>query len=357
MNNRKKIIVVTRAMTAGGAERVIAQLVNYLIEQGKECEIITTDKSGVAYELNPNVIVREIGKKSNNKVVDRLARYSELRKMIKADKPDVVLTMPEDTGIYVILALLGTGYPVYVSERNNPWVMPDVKITRFLRKIAYPFVKGVIFQTEMAKSFFPKYIQRKSVVLQNPVDGNRIPLPYEGKREKVIIAAGRLEKQKNFDLLIRAFARFSGEHPEYELYIYGEGQLRRELEKLVKTVEMDGKVHMPGIKKNLLELINSAEMFVLSSNYEGMPNVLIEAMCMGMPVISTDCPCGGPRMLIKNNENGILVSVNNEEQLVEAMEKMIDLDFNKKMSEAAKEIRKKMTDNQIFVEWQEFLFQ
>lgn len=123
----KKIDIITKAMTSGGAERVIAQLSNYFIAHEICCRIITTDNREVMYPLNERVKVVPIGEKSDNKVIDRVQRYKAIRKLVLSEKPDVVLSMPEDTGIYVILALLGTGIPVYVSERNNPWVMPDVK--------------------------------------------------------------------------------------------------------------------------------------------------------------------------------------------------------------------------------------
>lgn len=155
----KRIDIITKAMTSGGAERVIAQLANYFTEQNITCRIITTDNREVMYPLHEKVDVVAIGKKSSNKAIDRILRYKEIRSIVQTNKPDVVLTMPEDTGIYAILALIGTGVPVYVSERNNPWVMPNVKITRLLRKVAYPLAKGIIFQTEMAKSFFPNHIK------------------------------------------------------------------------------------------------------------------------------------------------------------------------------------------------------
>ncbi len=353
----KKIDIVTKAMTSGGAERVIAQLANYFVTHGICCRIITTDDREVMYQLNEKVKVVPIGKRSDNKVIDRVVRYSVLRKVVLSDRPDVVLTMPEDTGIYVILALLGTKIPVYVSERNNPWVMPDVKITRFLRKIAYPFATGVIFQTEMAKSFFSPRIQKKGVVLPNPVDASRIPAPYEGEREKRFVAVGRLEPQKNFPLLIRAFAEFHKEIQGYKLTIYGEGRERKKLENLIKDLGMQNNIELPGRDKDVLNKINNAAAFILSSDYEGMPNALIEAMCMGMPVISTDCPSGGPNELIDNGSNGILVPVGNIRAMVQAMEKIVIPEENKKISRRAYENRKHLTDVKTFNKWCECLFE
>lgn len=351
----KRIDIITKAMTTGGAERVIAQLANFFVEQNVECRIITTEDWEVMYPLNEKVMVVPIGKKSNNKVIDRMVRYSALRKTVVSYRPDVVLTMPEDTGVYVILALLGTGIPVYVSERNNPWVMPDVKITRLLRKVAYQFASGVIFQTEMAKSFFSPRIQKKGVVLPNPVDDSRIPDPYEGVREKRFVAVGRLEPQKNFSLLIKAFAKFSKEVPEYKLTIYGEGQERSKLEKLIADLGMRDNIDLPGQDKDVLNKINSAAAFILSSDYEGMPNALIEAMCMGMPVISTDCPSGGPRTLITNKVNGILVSIRNIDQLSEAMNSVTNPEYACSLGTNAYKLKRKMTSISIFSDWFEYL--
>lgn len=351
----KKIDIITKAMTSGGAERVIAQLANYFTEQNVSCRIVTTDKREVMYPLDEKVKVVGIGKTSNNKAIDRVLRYKKIRNVIQENKPDVVLTMPEDTGIYAILALIGTGIPVYVSERNNPWVMPNVRITRFLRKLAYPFAKGIIFQTEMAKTFFPEHIQKKGVVLQNPVDVTRIPEPYIGERKKVFAAVGRLEPQKNFSMLIKAFSEFHKEEKDYQLIIYGEGKERTNLEKLIKQLNLEGSVSLPGRNKDVLNAINDSAAFILSSDYEGMPNALIEAMCMGMPVISTDCPSGGPRELIHNGENGLLIGVNNIESMKEAMIKIID-GRSETLGKNAYLVGKELTNPHVFDEWKNILF-
>lgn len=351
----KKIDIITKAMTSGGAERVIAQLANYFTEQNVSCRIVTTDKREVMYPLDEKVKVVAIGKKSDNKAIDRVLRYKKIRSVIQENKPDVVLTMPEDTGIYAILALIGTGIPVYVSERNNPWVMPNVKITRFLRKLAYPFAKGIIFQTEMAKSFFSEHIQKKGVVLQNSVDATRIPEPYTGERKKVFAAVGRLEPQKNFPMLIKAFSEFHKEEKDYQLIIYGEGKERTNLEKLIKQLNLEGSVSLPGRNKDVLNAINDSAAFILSSDYEGMPNALIEAMCMGMPVISTDCPSGGPRELIRNGENGLLIDVNDVEGMKKAMKQLV-IGRGETLGKNAYLTGKKLTDPYIFEEWKNVLF-
>lgn len=353
----KKITIITRNMLSGGAERVIAQLANYFADRDICCKIITMDQSEVFYSLNPSVVVAGIGKQSANRLVDKWLRYGKLRRCILQDKPDVVLAMPEEIGVYVLMGLLGTHIPVYVSERNNPWVMPDVKITRILRSWMYPFAKGFVFQTKMAQSFFSKKIQEKSRVIPNPVDAGRIPAPYEHKREKVIVGAGRLEKQKNFPLLIKAFALFHQRHPDYRLCIFGEGSQRPQLEEMAVALGLQDQVVLPGRKTDLLEQMNSASMFVLSSDYEGMPNVLIEAMCMGMPVISTDCPSGGPRELIRDGQNGLLVPVGEEAAMAQAMESLLDDDFAGRLGKEACAILDDLAGEKIFEQWLTYLLQ
>lgn len=342
-------------MTSGGAERVIAQLANYFTEKDISCRIITTENGEVMYPLHEKIDIVAIGKKSNNKVIDRILRYKTIRSVVQKNKADVVLTMPEDTGIYAILALIGTGIPVYVSERNNPWVMPDVKITRLLRKVAYPFAQGIIFQTQMAKSFFPQYIQKKGVVLQNPVDATRIPEPYIGERKKVFSAVGRLEPQKNFPMLIRAFSEFHKREKDYKLVIYGEGRERINIENLIKELHLENSVSLPGRNKDVLNCINDCAAFILSSDYEGMPNALIEAMCMGMPVISTDCPSGGPREIIENEKNGLLIPVNDELRMTQAMFNIIKDGNSCLLGQNAYKTGKHLMDASVFEDWKNVL--
>lgn len=352
----KKLVFVTRNMLAGGAERVIAQLVNYFSNEKINCIIITINDSDIFYELDPRVEVKSIGEKSKNKILDRILRYAKLRNIIMKIQPDAVLAMPEEIAVYVLLGMLGTRIPVFVSERNNPWLMPDKKITRILRKLMYPFATGFIFQTEMAKSFFSKKIQQRGTVICNPVELSRIPDQFQGDRLKVIVSAGRLEKQKNFEMLIKAFSIFIKGHPDYILRIYGEGTMRDTLQNQILDLGLFDKVELPGRKSNLLELMNPCSMFVLPSNYEGMPNVLLEAMCMGMPVISTDCPSGGPREVINNDVNGLLINVGDINGLVQAMIKMTDIDFSNSLANKAYLLRNELGNKKIFESWKNYIF-
>lgn len=351
----EKILIVTRSMYGGGAERVIAQLANFFVRDGEACDIVTLDKDVVSYRLDERVGLTAIGKKASNNISDKLKRYGRLREIAKERRVDCVLALPEDIGSYTILALAGTGIPVIVSERNDPRVMPVRKSTRLLRKLMYPLAKGLIFQTESARSFFPARIRAKGIVLPNPVDASRIPPRFEGERDKVIVGAGRLESQKNFGLLVSAFALFSQRHPEYKLVIYGEGELKDSLEKQACDLGIRNKVLLPGREEKLLERMRTASMFVLSSDYEGSPNVLIEAICLGMPVISTDCPSYGPRELVRDGVNGLLVPVGDAEAMAEAMERLSDPGYAGQLGNNAHKLREQLISADVFERWKGFL--
>jgi glycosyltransferase involved in cell wall biosynthesis len=352
----KKLTFVTRNMKAGGAERVISQLANNFNRAGIECTIVTLDNEEIFYQLDNPVKVHAIGRKSINAYVDKFLKYKELRQYVNLNNLEIVLALPEDIGIYVIPALFGTNIPVVVSERNNPWVMPWKKSSRFMRKLFYPFASGFIFQTEQAASFFSSNIRKRGVILPNPLDLERIPERWKGERSKEIVGAGRLDKQKNFHLLIKAFAVFYKNHQDYILKIYGDGILKEELINYADSLLPKNAYFFSGRTTELLEKIKSASMFVLSSDYEGMPNVVIEAMAMGMPVISTDCPSGGSAELIDNGMNGLIVPVNDVNALIEAMCKVVDSEeLANKLGVNALAIKEKLNANIVADQWRKYL--
>jgi glycosyltransferase involved in cell wall biosynthesis len=356
INNMQNLVFITRNLKAGGAERVIAQLANHFVNKDINCKIITLDNEEVFYELNKKIELYSIGRKSNNSYIDKFQRYRELRRYLKINKPDIILTLPEEIGIYVIPSLIGTKIPVVVSERNNPWVMPWKKETRLLRKLFYPFAAGFIFQTNQAASFFPESIRKKGIVLPNPLDLKRIPQSWVGEKQKEILGAGRLETQKNFPLLIKAFAKFYKLNTDYSLTIYGEGSQREDLEDLASSLLPKSAYSFPGKTTELVEKMKYAQIFVLSSDFEGMPNVLIEAMAMGMPVISTDCPSGGAADLINNGYNGLLVPVGDEEAMFNSMREIAENEsLRSTIGFNASEIKKLLDSEKVADQWRIYL--
>lgn len=352
-----KIMIVTRNMCAGGAERVISQLLKEWEKNcNLHCTLVLLDKVDDFYEIPKSIDVLRVGQLHNNRIINKFKSYIEVRNIVKKSNPDIVLSLPEEIGIYIIGALLGLNRIVVVSERNDPNVMPYKKITRLLRKLLYPFASGFIFQTKQAQEFFPKKIQNKSIILPNPLDLSRLPNLYCGDYKKEVVAAGRFEKQKNFKLLVDAFSIFMKTHQEYRLIIYGDGSLRKELSDYAETKLGKDKFLFPGRNNNLLNDMQKSEVFVLSSDYEGTPNVLIEAMATGMAAISTNYSPGGVESIIDNYKNGIIVNKGDVYQLAEAITYIVDNpnEAHKFRSEATK-IREIFDAKSVSSEWLNFL--
>lgn len=351
------IAIVTRNMNAGGAERVIAQLLQGWVGAEVECSLLCMEPTPSFYSVPDAVTCYNIPHFSDRGSKNKIRKYSCLRRLLRKLRPDAVLSLPEEIGIYVALFLAGTGIPVIVSERNDPKVMPYKKITRALRRIVYPFVKGLIFQTETAAAFFPAAQRKKGIVLPNPLDCGRLPDRIDGKREKTVVGAGRLEPQKNFDLLLDAFADFYRSHGDYRLVIYGEGSLRKQLTEHIESLSLPaGAISLPGVDDALPEKISRAGMFVLSSDYEGMPNVLLEAMACGVPCVATDCPSGGPAEIISCGKNGFLVPPGDRAAMAACMGNLADdPDLAGSFSAEYQQIRHRFDAGAVCAAWLDYI--
>ena len=352
-----KILFCLGSMDKGGAQRVIANLANFLVKDN-EINIVTTSNRKSQYELNEKVCRFFLDE--NNTRGNNFFRLKRLSKIIKKEKPDLIVTFQPEPSFRILLLKILNRIPVVLSVRNDPSIEYKSIKRKIMMKILYPLADGYVFQTQDAKNYFSKIIKRKKVaIIPNPINEQFIADKlYVGKREKTIVTVGRIEKQKNQKLLIDAFEKISKDYDEYKLLIYGEGRLRKDLEKYVKKIELSKKVIFKGQVDNIKEEIFKAGIFVLSSDYEGMPNALMEAMALGIPSVSTDCPCGGPKNIIKNNENGILVKVNDVNELKEAIKKLIEDDkFAKKISYNAIKIRETFNPIKIANMWKDFIIE
>ncbi len=346
-----KICFITATMAGGGAERVIANLSNELVKRGHDVTILLTTEYVIEYELDSNVRVVQVSAKTAHDSRKRLQRIWALRKYLKQNRDAYFISMPTDTNIYVLLASLFLKINLTISERNDPNAYENKK----LRDIAYILAKKVVFQTPDAKQYFCKRIQKLSTIIPNPVSSN-IQVQETIKRRKRVVAVGRLDEQKNHWLLIDAFELFLKEYPEYELYIYGKGNLQEELMQYIQQKNMQSKIVLAGFSKNVWEEVADCAMYVLPSDYEGMPNSLLEAMAVGMPVIATDCPIGGPRMLIEHEKNGLLVPVGDKEKLYLAMRCLeADEAFSKTLADNAAKIKITLSVENICDKWLDYI--
>lgn len=345
-----EIVFIAESLGLGGAERVVSVLSQSLLYHYNKVSVITFYKKQKEYELdksvkrvNLNVPASRIGKLTVGAAM--LYRY------MKKNKNAVYISFDIFPNIISLMVNVILHRKLIVSERNAPHEAQISIASRILRKILYPTGRCFVFQTQAAKECYAEKIQGKGYVIGNPVkEGitNREPANVINE----ITAIGRLEKQKNYPLLLEAFKQFLEYEPDYKLCIYGEGSLRRELEYSIQEKELGKNVLLCGSRNNVHDFVKNAKLFVMTSDYEGMPNALMEAMAMGFPVISTDCPCGGPRELIRDGINGILVPVNDREELVKSMLYLCRNDIvREQMAERAKDIGKQYARDTITRQW------
>ena len=347
----KQIIFITNELSGGGAERVMSVLANYLCKEGYKVKFIILQRMNQEYPLDDSV---EKILWQEKKTGDFIGQIKFIRKNMKDNKGATFVSFFTHQNLYAIIASFGLNVKVVVSERNDPEYSINGSLKKTLRKILYAssLCDKVVFQTNGAKEYFGKKIQNKGVIIANPLkDG--LPKSYFGNREKSVVSFGRFEPQKNYALLLKAFSCFSRDNTDYVLKLYGQGTLENELKDLAKTLGIKDKVYFMGFDKNVHEKIVKEGIFVLPSNYEGLSNSMLEAMALGLPVICTDCPPGGAREYIENGINGILVPVNNEEKMVEALFDLAkDSDKAALLGKNASMLRDKLDSNIICAKWE-----
>lgn len=341
----------------GGSERVTCNLANYLCSTNNKVTIVTFGANEKSYELRKDVLVcnlistEEKGKFS--KFIAILIRIFRLYRLWKNNQYDVVISM---LPVQIILALCMKSIirgKIIISERVYP--QEYCMIFRYMLKNLVARADGCVFQTDDIMRWY-KQNSAKCVVIPNAVNKDFCTKQYSGKREKKIVSVGRLEKQKNFELLIKAFALLPAEFDEYTLHIFGEGNEREKLTRLIQDLKLESKVFLEGNVKNVAERIYKATLFVLASDYEGMPNALMEAMSCGLPCISTDCLGGGARALIKSGENGYLVNCNDITELSECMKAVLSSeDIRLKLGSNAAKINEQNSYEKIYSKWESFI--
>lgn len=314
----EKIVFVIPNMTGGGTERVVALLANRYSARGIPVAVLLFAGNETAYPLDPCVEVMSVGKPSGGNPLVQAARLFKMRQYYRQNKGCQIWAFSAMGAVFSAVAALGQKHFFLVSERNDPARYAH----RHIRDLCYRRAEVVVCQTEDAAKSFPAGIRKKSVVIPNPLEPTEEA--YFGEREKRIVAVGRLNAQKNHRLLLRAFADFAKHHKEYVLELYGQGELEASLRALASELKIADRTLFKGFSKQVLSEIKTAAMYVLSSDYEGISNSMLEAMSLGIPVIATDCPVGGSRMYIKDGVNGFLVPVGDVSALVQAMERLAD---------------------------------
>lgn len=354
---KKTYMFYINSLRTGGAERVILQLAHHFYLAGNRSILVTSFvDTGFEYSIPEGIerISIENQEIKQNRLKRNISRISALRKLCKKYKPDALISFMAEPNLRAVIATLGLPVKSIISVRNDPEKEYSGKLFYFVGKYLLPLADGCVFQTKDAKAWFPKKLQKKSAVIMNEVSLSFFNTKYFGGNN--VVTLGRLTQQKNQSMLIEAFSQIADEFPNLKLEIYGEGDLRKTLEEKIISLNMCDRIKLMGATKNVSSVLSTTKCFVLCSDYEGMPNALMEALAVGVPSIATDCPCGGPKMLIESGVNGILIPVGDVKKLAEAMKHiLLDSDYATKLGINAKESANNYLPDVIFRQWEEFI--
>jgi glycosyltransferase involved in cell wall biosynthesis len=362
-----KILLCNHSLGHGGAERVITNLSSEWAELGWDVTVVTlASTESDFYRLHEGVrrIALDLTNDSTGvaeAVAANFRRIIALRRVFREVKPDIVLGIQTSASVLSILAGLGLPCKVIATEHNHPPMLPLGRFWETLRRWTYPKAAAVVALTNDTRKWLEAVCRCKSVeVVPNPVS---LPIPLAGRvlspaayvdpRRRVLLAAGRLTEQKGFDFLIDAFARIAAGQPHWDLVILGEGDGRAMLERRRSEAGLDGRIILPGVAGNVADWYARADLFVLSSRFEGFPMTLIEAMASGCAAVSFDCDAG-PRDIVTHGYNGVLVNpVGDVEKLADALAGVMADDPGRELMAArAPEVMNTFSSARIVAKWQ-----
>jgi glycosyltransferase involved in cell wall biosynthesis len=358
-----RITIIVAALAGGGAERVVVDLARYLGSAGRTVTVLTLNRDVPDdYALSPGVGREraDVGYSAATlfeRIRNSIASLLALRRKILSVRPDVVISFVDQTNVRIILSLLGSRLPVIVSERVHPDHNLLTPFWRMLRRMTYPLATAVTVQTEDGANWFRRFTRVKGAVVipnatrfRDDVQAGDSAAARAAPRP-LIVAMGRLTAQKGFDLLLDAFSRSGLPAQGWHLAILGEGPESKVLAGQVTALELTGSVSFPGHVRDVGSWLRSADMFVLSSRFEGFPNALVEAMQVGAPVISFDCE-SGPRELIRHGVNGCLVQPEDVAALADQMRLLgIDPELRARLGAEAAGVNETLSPEKIYVRW------
>lgn len=354
-----KVACIAYLHGAGGAERQIIMLANALAERNNDVSLIVLAQNNCKYEVSKKVKIINLADYESKGKKAIINRYSLLKNTFLRIKPDVSIHYWLQSAYLSAYMRKGIPGKIIYAERGDPSDSEYNGVLGLIRKLAFIKINGFVFQSKGARNYFQERIRLKSIIIHNsisvPFDKYNEPCSC---REKKIVSVGRLHPQKNQILLIESFSLIADSFPEYVLEIYGEGDLRKQLQVRIDELNLTNRVTLMGTTKQIFDRVYSASLFVLTSDYEGMPNALMEAMALGVPCISTDCKPGGARELIANGYNGYIIPVGDKMSLAETIKAMLNNKADaEKMARHGMEIRETLTEPVIFDTWNQFIEQ
>lgn len=351
----KKIVIIAQGISNGGAERVASILANYLCNNDFIVDYISvyqSERKKDDYFISENVNMHFINVETCNHAKRLIMRNFQVLNKVKKIKPECIISF---INFDTFLTTYCTGIPIIFSLRNDPAHIKYSIFKKILFELEYLKACKIIFQSKGAQNQFKKSIIQKSYVISNPIITKDLPR-WNGSDSKTFITACRFNEQKNLKMLIKAFKKVNDKYPEYNLELYGDGEQKEELNELIKKLNSEKYIKLKGFSLDIHNIMAKSYGFILSSNYEGLPNAMLEALCIGLPCICTDCPPGGPREYINHKKNGLLVNVNDEEDMFKNICFLIENSAIRNLfSSFAEQYRKQLEVNTICNEWKNVL--
>ena len=314
-------------MVRCGAQRVMLNIINYLLTKNCYDVVLVNDyplRDDVSQYSVSDCVKRLYLQKHNSRgyIVKNIIRIKKLRGILKQEKPDVSISFLGRTNIRFLIASNHLKTKKIVSVRNDPYYEygKSFLIKKYVNHL-FNRANNVVVQTSDVFDYFPSLGKNKLIIIPNAVDPIFYNTPYLGGEN--IATFGRLSKQKNHKLLIDSFSMISDKFPKTNMLIFGEGDLRKELNDYIESLGLSKRVYLMGSTDKVQTELSKTKVFILSSDFEGMPNILLESLAVGVPSISTDCPCGGPRTIIRDGHNGFLVKCGDSETLAQRMNDLL----------------------------------
>lgn len=315
------------SLSKGGAERVFINLAEYFLSVGYRVTFITQYKYEDEYDLPSGAdrVISDLSEEEcRGRVYNFLARVAKLHRIIRQTDADLLMTTAGKSNFMAVTCSAFLPTRVVVSIVADPPLEYPTRIMRILLQTLFGEADGIIMQTHRQQAFLRRGLRRESVILPNSVSPAFVRDRFDGERKKDIYIVGRMDENKNQAMAVSAYADAVKDRTGFRLIVCGDGPLRDELCKLAEELGISDKVEFAGVVSDIPDRLYDAYAFLLTSDTEGMPNTLLEAMSLGVPCISTDCPCGGPAEVIEDGVNGLLVPVRDQRSLTDALIRLMD---------------------------------
>lgn len=317
MNNPSKITIISPSLHSGGIERVMTMLANDFVDRGFTVQFLACLPDEHFYKLDPRIAFVE-PKPSNKKFSRYINLISFLRNEVKKFNPDTVMVFGDYFSSIVLIALIGTGFKVFIADQMSPTKKFPLVIS-LLKKIFYPFATGIIAQTELSAEYHKKRYGKKIDVrvIANPM--HRIP-NISPPKEKYIVVVARMHYDKGIDIALKIWSKVR-QKGDWKMVFAGGGGLLDSMKNYANELGIKNEVLFMGEIKDVFNLLAKSDIFVLSSRGEGFPNALCEAMASGLTCVCFE-KLNNPMIITKNEFDGILIA---NDDIAEMAKKIEDL--------------------------------